>query len=169
MSHDRWSHGRKLHDSCQGSREGWHRGWKLHDLGPGVTRRVAPRAEVARSGATLYIQKNRGSVTPKPTVAGSLSFNGSLLHEIDPDLVFEISKSRSGSFSGSSEKENLLILQPQEGLRFVSGYVSNTTPAPIAEVATFQGRGRANGWPNSGIERVWARGPRGRVAPYSGN
>ena len=68
---------------------------------------MAPGAEVARSGATLYFQTRRGSVTPKPTVAGSLSFNGSLLHEIDPDLVFEISKSRSGSIPGSSEKETL--------------------------------------------------------------
>ena len=65
---------------------------------------MAPGAEVARSGATLYFQTRRGSVTPKPTAAGSLRFDGSLLHEIDPDLVFEISKSRSGSILGSSEK-----------------------------------------------------------------
>ena len=51
---------------------------------------MAPRAEIARSEATLYFQARRGSVTPNLTVAGSLRFDGSLLHEIDPDLVFEI-------------------------------------------------------------------------------
>ena len=66
---------------------------------------MAPGAEVARSGATLYFQTRRGSVTPKPTAAGSLRHDGSLLHKSDPDLVFEISISRSGSFSGSSDKE----------------------------------------------------------------
>ena len=85
--------------------EGWPFRRKLHDPGPGVARRVTPRAEVARSGATLNIQAPRGSVTPKATAAGSLRFDGSLLHEIDPDLVFEISIFRSGSFSGSSDKE----------------------------------------------------------------
>ena len=66
---------------------------------------VALRAEIARIGATLNIQAPRGSVTPKATAAGSLRFDGSLLHENDPDLVFEISTFRSGSFSGSSDKE----------------------------------------------------------------
>ena len=66
---------------------------------------MAPRAEVARFGATLINQTPRGSATPKPTAAGTLRFDGSLLHEIDPDLVFEISTFRSGSIPGSSDKE----------------------------------------------------------------
>ena len=70
-----------------------------------MARGVAPRAEIARSSATLHIQAHHCSGAPKATAAGSLRFDGSLLHEIDPDLVFEISTFRSGSFSGSSDKE----------------------------------------------------------------
>mgnify|MGYP003618319125 CR=1 FL=1 len=72
-----------------------------------MARRLTPGAEVARSGATLTIQARRGFVTPKLTAAGSLRFDGSLLHKKDPDLVFEISTFRSGSIPGSSEKESL--------------------------------------------------------------
>ena len=66
---------------------------------------MALQAEISRSGATLHIQAHHGSGAPKATAAGSLRFDGSLLHEIDPDLVFEISIFRSGSIPGSSDKE----------------------------------------------------------------
>ena len=129
--------------------EGWPFRRKLHDSGPGVARRVTPRAEVARSGATLKIQAPRGSVTPKATAAGSLRFDSSLLHEIDPDLVFEIQLSGRGRFP------EVQIRNPADptaagGLRFVSGYVSNTTLALNCEISRSGARDGATGGPQSG-------------------